>query len=148
MRPWLISQDGRSSDLTVAGTAMATPAGVSVDGRITGGKVFANDAKILAVVFAGGRNGPALPSGPGSGNASSGRVPFWSGMAGRLTLALKNIVAPQFTATDVAGTLLLEPKILKFDGLHASLGDAGDVRISGGYAFDGFADDPYSSLPT
>jgi hypothetical protein len=144
--PIRISQDGRESDLTLSGTAAMAPAGVAIDGRVTGGTVFLNDARILAVIFAGRRSFQSVMSGAGSGEggAAPGRMPFWAGISGRLALSLKSVVARQLTATDVTGTVVLMPDRLRFDGVHATLGDAGDARLSGSFDFESAATEPYA----
>jgi len=131
--PFLISQDGRQSDLMIAGTMMTTPAGLAVDGQITGGKISPGDTRILAALF--------LLKAIGAGPT---HAPFLGSVSGRLALALKAIAAPQFVATDVTGTLLFGAGAVKLDELHASLGDTGEATISGACVFDGAAGEPYS----
>ncbi len=141
--PVRISQDGRQSDLTLGGTASVTRAGLAVDGRVAGGTVFLEDARVLAVIFAGRRSFQSLASRQG-GEAAPARMPFWAGIGGRLALSLKSVVARQLTATDVTGTIVLAPDRLRFDGVHATLGDTGDARLSGSFDFESAATEPYA----
>ncbi len=145
--PIRISQDGRESDLTLSGTAAVTHPGVAVEGRVTGGMVFLNDARVLAVIFAGRRSFQSLVSQPG-GEASQARMPIWAGIAGRLELSLKSVVASQLAASDVTGTITLKGDRLRFDGVHATLGDAGDARLSGSFDFESAATFPYALTAT
>jgi len=123
--PLRINRDDRQTDLTVAGTVTSTAGEVAVDGQVSSDRIHPEDARILAAAF-------------------FIHPPFWRRVTGRLALALKDVSAPQFAATDVTGVLRFAPDLLRFDGLHASLGDTGDATVSGACRFDGTALEPWS----
>jgi hypothetical protein len=145
--PLLIDQDGRQSDLTVSGTATVNPAGIDIDGQLSGGKVFLSDTAFLSALLLRGGSGTLSPPSAEPGRFA-GPAPVggrsWSRITGRLGLSLRDVTALRFEATDVTGQLTLSPGRLSFEGLHVDLGRSGDARIGGFLAFDGAAAEPWA----
>ncbi len=141
--PVLLQRDGRKSDLTLDGTLTTATAGVAVSGRITSTYLAVDDAQVLASALAAPPAAavpatPVSPAGPDS-------LPFWTGVTGDVSLALKKVSYQQsLEITDVVGTLHLEAGALKLDGVRAGLGEGSDFKLAGGVTFDGKVKEPYA----
>lgn len=141
--PLTLELNGRSSDLTITGTALKTEKELTLDGRINSTLLVLDDIKVLTVVLPA-QPAPAAPTAP---NEPAGRdtVPFWNGLSGQLSLAIKKaIYTKDIEVTDVTGTLKLEPGAIKFENVQAAIGQGGSAKISGTVAFDGTAKQPYA----
>ena len=136
--PLLIERDGRTSDLTLAGTVTPGKAGAVVGARVTSRLLVVEDAEVLAAPFAPART--ASPEKP----AVRDTAPPWAGFSGQLGLALKKVVySDTLQVSDVTGTLTLEAGAAKLVNVRAGLGDGADTTINGGVTFDGKAAAPY-----
>jgi hypothetical protein len=106
---------GRSSDVTLSGTLARTPAGCAVDLQAAAGRLFIDDARVLAAPFA----------------LYSRREPFWKGTTGRLAFSVKRASWPgDFEVGDLGGSLLFGPDAIRFIGVHGDL-DGGKVELDG-----------------
>ena len=143
--PFRVERDGRASDLTVAGAFARTPAGLVLKGQVASAQLYLEDAKGLGALLRAAVGGFGIRRSPAEGDeGGGGGEPFWGGLDGQLSLSLKSVVSPQFTATNAAGTLHFDPGMLSFDGLGASVAGYGDVSATGRLAFDGNAAKPYA----
>jgi hypothetical protein len=145
--PLVLERDGRKSDITFVGTVAPNSTGLMVDGRVTSAFLAAEDAQLLGFPFA--RMAGAIPAAmPEAGESPPvsprDSAPAWKGIEGRFTLALKKVSYQQkFELTDVSGNLLLEPRTLKLEGVHAALGEGGELKVGAAVTFDGKNRDPY-----
>ena len=136
--PFRIGQGDRASDLTIAGSFIRSAGGRELRGRATSSQLFLADTKGLAALLVGFAD-LLRPSAEGEG-----RGPFWGGLQGQVTLALKNVVFPQGSATNAAGVLRFAPALFSFDNLGASVTDSGEFSATGSLAYRGQTPKPYA----
>lgn len=128
---------GRSSDLTLSGNLVAAGGTITTDARLGSEEIFIEDVQILAAL-AGAETPDAGPDAPED-------KPFWSGLNGRLALALKKLhYNDQFEVSDVNGMVRITDGELKLDGIRAGVGEGGVAQVNGGLAFDGGSATPYA----
>jgi hypothetical protein len=140
--PLLFTRDGRKSDVTVAGTLGATPAGILVDAKVSSTQVFVEDLQILAAPFAGASTTPVAAAAP---KPTRDLNPAWAGVTGQVALALKRVVyAQKFEVADVVGSVRLDAGALKLVGLRAGFGEGSELKLSGGVSFSQAAPEPYA----
>ena len=139
--PLLVEREGRKSDLVLVGTVTPDAKGLTVAARVSSNRLVLDDVKILAAPLAPPPAGTPRPTPIATRDAA----PPWSRVSGQIALALKEVVySGTFRATDVVGTLRVDAGALKFEGVHAGLGDGGDAKFSGAVMFDPKAPAPYS----
>jgi hypothetical protein len=141
--PIVISRDGRQSDLMFAGTVAESPEAIQVAGRLTGGKLHVQDGTILAGVFPAVWDRGAAAQGL-SRDTRRAPAPIWSGLLGRVEFSLRSLVLPRIEVTDVSGAVVLGPRSLSIQTLHADLGTSGDARATVECGFDPAASKPYA----
>ncbi|MBM3873188.1 MAG: hypothetical protein FJ382_05540 [Verrucomicrobia bacterium] len=125
--PVRLEASGRVTDLVVAGQASAGTGGWTVDGQITGKRVFVSDLRLLAVPWAAG-SAPA--SGPAAQPGPSG--PAWQGVSGKVAFALGEVISsPELVAREVRGTVSIEQVAVVVETLQAILATGGNVEGSG-----------------
>lgn len=142
--PLVVTQDGRKSDLSLAGTATPTKSGLSVEAQVQSEQIVAEDMQLLLLPLGGGpESAPvaktaAKPAGPDA-------KPFWTGLDGQLTLALKKVTyRGSFTITHVGGTLRLDPAVLKIEAVKAVFGADSDLKFAGDVKFAAKTKQPYT----
>jgi hypothetical protein len=141
--PLMLEREGRKSDLLLAGTVTPRPTVFEIDARLTSNYLAADDAQILAAPLAK-RPVPVQPEGPAR-VATPDKKPAWSGVSGKVTLALKKVVYQQkLEVNDLGGTIQIEAGSVKLDGLHAGMGEGSDLKLGGAVTFDGKAKEPYA----
>lgn len=125
----LFEQEGRKSDLLLAGT-MTPEAELSViDARISSQSVVLDDVKLLAVILPSEAGEEPAPDSPDA-------VPFWSGFKGQATLDLKKVIyGGSYEVADVVGILKIEPAGLKLEGVHAVFGPESELKMNGEVTF-------------
>ena len=130
----------RRTDLALTGSLQVLPEGFNTEARVTSREIFLEDVQVLAALA-----GAPVPA---PGTSAPGPVesrPFWSGLSGQLSLALKKLhYNDLFEVSDVQGTLRLERGALQFSGLRAGLGEEGAAAVSGGLRFEPKSDRPYT----
>ena len=138
--PMLMERAGRKSDLSITGSLSPEKAGYVVDAHAASERLVINDVKILTVPF-----GPEKESATPAKNPPRDTVPFWQGITGKLTLALKRIVySEEFQVADVTGTLRLAAGAMKLETVRAGMGESGEMKLSGALQFDAKVMEPYS----
>jgi hypothetical protein len=117
---------------------------LALDGRITSNLLVLDDLKVLTVVLPAQpapATAPVTPATP----AGRDKIPFWNGISGQLSLAIKKAVyTQQIEVSDVAGTLKLDAGSIKFENVKAGIGTGGTAKVSGAVNFDGAARQPYA----
>ena len=99
-----------------------------IDGRLTSSALFTSDLELLAGAFALGAGGaPVADAAP----ASAPRVPFWTGLDGRVALGMKHVHLAQSDWSDLQGTLHLTPAALVLENLRAGVATGGNVTLDG-----------------
>lgn len=140
--PLLFERAGRKSDLLVAGTLTHGPAGLALDARVAGDLVIVDDVKLLGAPLAA----PA-PSGPAPAATATGPdpLPFWQGLSGQVSLALKKVIyTDQFQISDVTGTLRVGEGAVKLEGLKAAFGTDSNLKLDSGVTFVPKTPEPYA----
>lgn len=142
--PLVIEQAGRTSDLRLAGAIGALRAGTrSIEGNVTSSHLVLDDARILGALFAD----PEAPVSAGPKNASGGApatrparsvtLPPWAAWHGSLALQLKRVVLlDTFELTQVGGRLRIDAGTVKFETVHAGLGESGLAQVDGELNFN------------
>ncbi|MDB6127737.1 MAG: hypothetical protein JWM35_1633, partial [Verrucomicrobia bacterium] len=118
-----------------------TPAvGLSIDARITSDFLAIEDAQILAAPFAVA----GAPGGKASADATPA-PPFWSGLNGQVSLALKKVVyTNQFQVTDLTGTLRIDAGSFKLANGRGGFDAQSDVKLDGGVTYQAKTAEPYA----
>ncbi|HWA11421.1 MAG TPA: AsmA family protein, partial [Opitutaceae bacterium] len=143
--PLSIERNGRKSDLTLDGTLSHAAGGLAISGRVTSSFLAAEDAQALSLPLAAKAPAPAPASPAAPSSAAPDAQPFWNGLSGEISLALKKVSYQQsFEATDVGGTLRLDAGAIKLDGARAGLGEGSDLKLNGGVTFDAKSREPYA----
>ncbi|MBS0633357.1 MAG: hypothetical protein JSS11_15720 [Verrucomicrobia bacterium] len=138
--PLLFERAGRKSDLLVAGTVAASPAGLALDARVASDLLVLDDVKLLGAPAAAGT--PAAPVGPVAGPDP---LPFWQGLSGQVSLTLKQVVyTDQFKISNVTGTLRVGEGAVKLEGLQAAFGTDSDLKLDAGVTFTPKTPAPYA----
>lgn len=139
--PLRLERDGRTSDLTLAGTLTPVKTGLAVEARVSGALLVFDDAQLLAGLFAAPAGAPAAAPKPAGPDAA----PPWSGLSGQLKVALKQVVyAGSFHASDVTGSIRLDAGEAKLVDFRGGVGDGADVKVHGGVTFDAKSATPYA----
>jgi len=129
--PLVFTQGDRKSDLLIAGTFTPGKPAATIDAKLTSQQVFVDDVKLLGGLLPGQGSAPKDKSAPKPGE------PFWNGITGQVTLALKKVVyGGTFEVSDVGGTLRLEPAALTLDGVRAIFGAESDLKVAADVKFD------------
>jgi hypothetical protein len=136
--PLTFAAGDRKSDVTLAGSLAPAGNGWVIDGRLTGGLLFADDLELLAGAFALGDGTP-----DGAAPASVIGAPFWSGVDGHVVLGLKEVRLEQSDWSGLQGALHLTPSALELENLRASVATGGDVTL-GGTLFFAAGPSPYT----
>lgn len=148
--PLVLEHAGRTSDLKVTGTIGAVKDGArSVQGSILSNHLVLDDTRILGALLADPK--PARPEAklgtapqPGRAQPVLPRLAPWSGLHGSLALQLQRVILlDTFEMTNVGGNLRLEAGVVKFETVHAGLGDSGLVQGEGELKFDPTSASPY-----
>lgn len=138
--PLLVELAGRKSDLAFDAKGRVTDAGVDLDARMTSTLIHADDMKILLAPFAGGEQ-PVRQT-PQFGPDAK---PAWSGVTGKLTFGLKEVVySPELTVRDLNGMLSIADAAVTLQALKAILGPGGQLSLSGGLTFVPATPKPYA----
>jgi len=135
----------RTSDLVLAGKVKRGKDVLAVDASITSQFIAAEDLQIFAGVLAnkGADQGTAVPA--PAGPAKPDTTPFWRGVAGQLTLALKKVVYnEQLTVSDIGGTVRIDGGAVKFEAGHAGLDQGGSLKLDGRISFVPKQAEPYA----
>lgn len=125
--PVRLESSGRVTDVTVAGQASADAGGWTVDGQITGKRIFVSDLRLLAAPWAAGS-----PTTPGPAAQPDPPGPAWRGVSGKVAFALGEVItSPELVAREVRGTLSIEQVAVVVETLQAILATGGTVEASG-----------------
>ena len=137
--PVLFEQAGHRSDLLFAGTFTPGSAVSMIDARLSSEHLVVDDLKALAALI------PAEKPSAGPVSKEPDTVPFWNGLQGQATLALKKVVyGGSYEVSDVGGVVRIEPTGLNLDGVRAVFGPESDLKLSGGVKFDPKAKEGYT----
>lgn len=148
--PLGLEHAGRTSDLKLAGTIGALRDGMrSIQGSVMSNHLVLDDARILGALLADTK--PTRPEAKPGTASQPGRVqpvlPLqapWSGLHGSLALQLQRVVLlDTLEMTNVGGNLRLEAGVVKFETVHAGLGDSGLVQGDAELKFDPASTAPY-----
>jgi hypothetical protein len=132
----------RTSDFKLAGTLRTGAAGLALDGSLTSQSIAVEDLQLLATALAPAAAPASTKPTAAPGLADS--APFWHGISGQVTLALKQVgYRDQLTASDVSGTVKISNGTLAFDGVRALFDQGSDCKIDGGVTFDAKTSEPY-----
>ncbi len=143
--PLVLEREGRKSDLTLDGTLTRASGGLTMTGRVSSSFLAAEDAQVLAVPLVTKPAPPAQSLATGQPAVVRDTLPFWNGVSGEVSLALKKVSYQQsFEVTDVGGTLRLDAGAIKLEGARAGLGEGSDLKLNGGLTFDAKAKEPYA----
>jgi hypothetical protein len=112
----------RRSDLALAGFLKRSGNGIVLDGQVTSTRLFVDDARTLALLFFGQAPDQNAPGESGRGPARG--APAWSGVTGRVTVALEEMDGPRFALKDLGGAIGIGPASLSAEGLRAKWGKA------------------------
>jgi hypothetical protein len=131
--PLTFARDGRTSDLTLAGTLRLTLAGLRAEGDATSEHLALGDLLLLGAPWAG-------PSGGGTASGPvpppAGFLPHWRGLQGQFRLALKAVdFGDGETAANVTGFIAVDPRSLTFERIAGGLADGGRLSLSGKLGF-------------
>ena len=142
--PVVLQREDRKSDLTLDGTLTNGSGGLVFAGHATSSFLAIDDAQMLAAVLAA-----PPPSAPASVAPTPALArdaqPFWAGVAGDLSVALKKVSYQRaLDITDVAATIHMDAGVFKFDGVRAGLGAGSDCKVNGVVTFDAKAKEPYA----
>lgn len=138
--PLLFERTGRKSDLLIAGTVAGSPAGLALDARLASDLVYLDDVKLLGAPAAAAA--PASPAPPAS---VTDPLPFWHGLSGQVSLALKQVVyTDQFQISNVTGTLRVGEGAVKLEGLQAGFGADSALKLDAGVTFTPKTPAPYA----
>jgi len=139
--PLRLEQDGRKSDLLLAGSAQATASGLALDARLTSDFLAIEDAQLLAAPF-GGAPSPAASA---TSAPAVSPAPFWAGVTGQVSLALKKVAyGAQFQITDVTGVLRLDAGSLRLTEGRGGFDADSDVKVAAGVTFRPAVPMPYT----
>ena len=132
--PLVFERAGRKSDLTLAGTLAPGAGGRTLSTRLMSDLLVIDDVQAFFLPLLA----PADPAVRRPGLAPAGpAAPFWAGVNGQCTLALKKVLwTDQLQVTDASGTLRLEPAALKLTDLRAGFGPDSSVKLAGGLTFN------------
>ena len=135
----------RTSDLVLAGQLQRRKDVLTVDASITSQFIAVEDLQIFTGVLANKSADQGAAVSPPMVPAKPATVPWWSGVAGQLTLALKKVVYhEQLTVNDVGGALKIDGGALKFEVGHAGLDQGGSVKFDGRISFAAKQAEPYA----
>lgn len=138
--PLVIERGGRKSDLNLTGSVLPEKTGYAIDAHLTSDLLVIEDVKILAAPLASGTD----PAAPAPKNPPRDTAPPWSGLTGKVTLALKKIVYSEaMQVADVGGTLRIEAGAVKLVGMRAGMGE-GELKANGAVTFDAAGAQPYA----
>jgi hypothetical protein len=141
--PIQLEQEGRKSDLTIAGTLVPGKDALTIDAQVTSSNFVVDDAKAFAALVSSASE-PATAVQAPSDVKPRDTAPPWAGVNGSLALALKRVVySGNFEATDVGGTLRIEGGALKFEGVRTGFGERGGAKADGTVTFDAKLAQPY-----
>jgi hypothetical protein len=143
--PMLLTQDGRKSDLLLAGTITPGTTGWSIDAQVSSAQVFVDDAKNLGALLPASPAPDAEPRETPASKPERDTAPAWHGLGGSLVVRLKKVIySDTFEVSDVAGTLRLDGGSLRLEGVRAGFGEGSEARLSGAVTFDQAAPRPYA----
>ncbi len=131
--PLTFAREGRTSDLTLAGTLRLTLAGLRAEGDATSERLALGDVLVLGAPWAGPADvGAATGPVPAAAPAAGGFLPHWGGLEGQFRLALKAVdFGAGETAGNVTGFVALDPHSLTFERIAGGLADGGRMSLSG-----------------
>lgn len=133
----LFDLSGRRSDLLITGTLSSAEEITTIDARVSSERVVLEDVKLIGAIIPGGQLDSSPPEQPDD-------VPFWHGLRGQATLALKNVeYGGGYQVSDVVGVIRIEPDGLKLEGVHAVFGPESDLKLEGAVTFDSKVKDSY-----
>ena len=139
--PVKLERDGRKSDLTISGTVMPREGGVAIDARVASDFLAVEDAQILAAPFA---KPPGSSTVAATAAPPTAPAPFWSGVTGQVSLALKKVVYNgQFQLTDVAGQLNLDAGSLRLTNGRGGFDSDSAVKAAGQVTYAAGRPEPY-----
>jgi hypothetical protein len=135
----------RTSDLVLAGKLKRAKDVLTVEASVTSQFIAADDLQLLAGALAAGSADQSAAAPPAAGSAKPAAAPFWSGVTGQVTLALKKVVYnEQLTVSEIGGTVKIDGGALKFEAGHAGLDQGGSVKFDGRVSFAPKQAEPYS----
>ncbi len=135
--PIHFEQEGRKSDLTIAGTLQPGPDGLALEADIVSLQLHVADARLFAALVP--------ETAPTGGAAATAAAPPWAGVRGTVALHVKKaIYSDLFEVSDVEGKLQVEPGVLKLAGFKAGLGQGGSARLDGELTFLRATPEPYA----
>jgi hypothetical protein len=141
--PLIFDRAGRKSDLTLAGTLVTGSGGPVVDARVTSEFLAIDDVQALAAPLLAAPVEPTMTARNASG--SSPALPFWKGLGGQCTLALKRVAyGDKLQLANISAVLRAEGNALKFTEGRAGFGPDSTVRLTADLACAPTGPRPYA----
>jgi len=132
--PLVFERAGRKSDLTLSGTLAPATAGWTVAARATSDLLAIEDVQAFFVPLMTATEPSAKAPG---GTVAAQAAPFWAGVNGQVSLALKKVIwDEQVQVSDVTGTLSLDASSLKLADLRAGFSQESTMKLSSGLTFN------------
>ncbi len=142
--PFVVTRDGRRSDLTLGAAVSRTGDVRRVSVRIEADTLHIGDLAAFAALAPR----PAAPAAPAPVAATASKAPvapLWAGVDGDLSIAIKTLVySPELQVKDIGGFIKLTPAALTFDRLRAVLSSGGVFNAGGGLRFEQGRPQPYA----
>lgn len=138
--PLLLDRLGQRSDLKL--TVNAVPAGgaFTVEARVDGEHLELEDALAIASLLgdsAAGATPPPVAAAPSAARAAQADArPAWHGFGGSVALEIKQLTrGKDWNATDLRGTLRIDPAQVRLEGVGAKVNDTGVLAAQADLAF-------------
>lgn len=139
--PLLLDRLGQRSDLKLTVNALPEAGTLIVNARLEGERLELEDALALASLLNDPTGSPAAPVQPASKPSVARKEqadarPAWHGFGGLMTLDVKQLTrGKDWSATDLRGTLRVEPAQVKLEGVEAKVNGTGALSAQADLAF-------------
>jgi len=135
--PFVFEKDGRVSDLQLNTKLRMNGPTCLIDADLAGISVFLDDVKLFAVLTEGTAKSK-------SNEHELARTPFWTGIAGPVKAAMKEVIySSDLKIRNVTGLAKFDANTLVFEGWRGLFGQANETTASGAIAFNSRALLPY-----
>jgi hypothetical protein len=131
------------SEMSAEGSWSGAGPDSRLDFKLTSENVDLAHLRLLAGPLVAAGNGLVAARAPGAPAGAAGRVPFWGGWAGRVTVAFDHVHTPERDYDDVGGAFDLDAGAIKLEGGRAGIPRRRQVTGAGTLSFDPAAPLPY-----